>query len=288
MKYIRVASDLHLEGYTGKTPDWHSEVFLPAHENDASSVLVLAGDISSSPEQLLAFIRYVEPRFEKVFYVPGNHEYYKQNYQGLNAYLTAELQGTNVLFSGSETFCHEHDGVRFVGCTLWGDGGPDAVSQVQVQHFLNDFRLIKFSDEGSTDARSFKVQDMIGEFKRQKAQIKQYLNSPFNGDTVLITHHLPSRRLVSKRFWTGDGSDGANGGFVGACDDILAYDIAPKIWIHGHTHDTGDTMLWKTRIVCHPAGYRSEYGAKFNEYMKPFRDETGFSSLVAEPKFIEV
>jgi hypothetical protein len=118
----------------------------------------------------------------------------------------------------------------------------------------------------------------------QKSKIDAYLREPFNGKTVVITHHLPSRRLVSARFWPGDGSDGANGGFVGQCDDLLAGDDAPDLWVFGHTHDSMDTTLWKTRVMCNPAGYRGEWMTKFNTFMKP--NEKGSREVV--PVFVDL
>ena len=57
---------------------------LPADPQDAESVLVLAGDVSADPNQLLEFLRLVEVRFRKVIYIPGNHEYYRHEYHAWN------------------------------------------------------------------------------------------------------------------------------------------------------------------------------------------------------------
>jgi hypothetical protein len=90
---------------------------------------------------------------------------------------------------------------------------------------------------------------------------------PFNGKTVVITHHMPSERLCHPRF----GPD-LNGGFAADMEHILAYDHAPSLWIHGHTHDTIDTRLWKTRIVCNPSGYSQESGSAYKKYVPTFID----------------
>jgi Icc-related predicted phosphoesterase len=29
----------------------------------------------------------------------------------------------------------------------------------------------------------------------------------------------------------------------------------PRLWIHGHTHETFDYRIGKTRIICNPRGY---------------------------------
>lgn len=288
---IRVASDLHLEAFPNVPPEQLEKGFLPLDERDAEAVLVLAGDISSKPDQLTEFIEHVEPRFKHVIYVPGNHEVYKHNFDVWNEVMTErfkELKNTSAAVANEvrETVI---DGVRFLFCTMWADGGPTLQDRAQVNFYLNDFRLILRNMEDDQDAnhkrqRFFTVDDMMNEFKAQKAKLEELLLKPFEGKTVVVTHHLPSRRLVSARFWPQDGSDGANGGFVGNCDTILAYDHAPDLWIHGHTHDTIDTQLWLTRVVCHPAGYRGEWMSQVNTFMQP--NEQGSRTTV--PKFVEV
>ena len=50
---------------------------------------------------------------------------------------------------------------------------------------------------------------------------------------------------------------------VGADVVVLAGDVHVKnrglqwIWIHGHTHESFDYHIGKTRIVCNPRGYAS-------------------------------
>lgn len=290
MKYLRVASDLHLEGFSGRNPDTLMIDFLPHDERDAESALVLAGDISSGPDQLVFFLRACIERFNNVFFVPGNHEYYRHNYNAWNLTMTERLDllvkenphAGNLYFVTDGVVQVEVSGVRFILSTLWGDGGPTMESRAVTGHYLNDFRLI--SKNMADGIGRFTVFDMMEEFKKNKAGIRAELERPFEGKTVVITHHLPSRRLVSARFWPRDGSDGCNGGFVGDCDNILAYEeLAPKLWIHGHTHDTIDTELWGTRIVCNPAGYRSEWFSKVNTFK-----QVGRNGPETVPKFVEL
>jgi len=267
---LRIASDLHLEGFAGRDPTTLAIDFLPPDPRDTEAMLVLAGDISSSPDQLVGFIRAVMPRLKRTIFVPGNHEYYRHNYVAWNATMTDRfLEHTpGLIFALGGVDCSVIDRVRFIYGTLWGDGGPMLADQAQVGFYLNDFRLITMPGHGDASYRQvprrFTVQDMMHVHKKQKAQIDGLLKEPFDGKTVVITHHLPSRRLVSARFWPKDGSDGANGGFVGDCDDILAYDHAPHLWIFGHTHDRISSTLWKTRVECNPTGYRGEWNTEFS------------------------
>lgn len=292
LKYLRVSSDLHLEAFRGRDPESLAIDFLPKDDRDKESMLVLAGDISSVPDQLVAFLRVCLSRFEKVLFIPGNHELYHHDYFAWNAEMADRLEKycPGLIYALDNVGYYDAlPGVRFIFGTMWGDGGPTLADQGQVGYFLNDFRLISYgtTDRGTAKLR-FTVDKMKEIFKTQKATIEEYLKSSFSGKTVVVTHHMPSRRLVSKRFWPNDGSDGANGGFVGDCDNILAYDHAPNLWIHGHTHDTIDTELWKTRIVCNPAGYRGEWATPVNSYWERYETEEGKKFVRATSKFINI
>lgn len=285
-KYIRVASDLHLEGFAGRNPETLAVDFLPKDERDAESVLVLAGDISSGPEQLYAFLSVVAPRFLQTIFVPGNHEYYRHNYSAWNLTMEDRLKNIDkLLFSTHLMKCALVGNLRFIYGTMWADGGPTMADRGTVGFYLNDFRLISMNAHGDTSyrpiQRQFSVPDMVELFRLSKMQLADALALPHDGKTIVVTHHLPSRRLVSPRFWPSNGGDGANGGFVGDCDDVLANDNAPALWIHGHTHDTFDTELWNTRVVCNPAGYRGEWCSEHNSFMPSVPGE-------AHGKFVEL
>lgn len=80
---IRVVSDLHLEFYSEimMTEDF-VEHLLPSMDSDSSTVLVLAGDMCTLKKRksFEFFLNIVCPRFKKVLYVYGNHEYSEQTY----------------------------------------------------------------------------------------------------------------------------------------------------------------------------------------------------------------
>ena len=295
-KYLRVCSDLHLEAFQGRNPDSLMVDFLPKDDRDADSILILAGDISSAPDQLAFFLRACLERYGDVIFVPGNHEYYKHNYDAWNKTMSDRLttlgqehakNGSSLYFSTSGVESVVLGATRFIFGALWADGGPTLADKATVGHFLNDFRLITRDDPMGGYPRRFTVNDMISEHKKQKAEIERLLRTPFDGKTVVVTHHLPSRRLVSKRFWPSDGSDGANGGFASDCDNIICT-LEPDLWVHGHTHDTIDTELWKTRIVCNPAGYRGEWVSPHNSFMTSEKREDGSKRAITVPKFVEL
>jgi hypothetical protein len=296
IKHIRIASDLHLEAFGYRDPESLAYDFLPPDPRDDQSILVLAGDISSEGAQLLAFLVTCCKRWPWVYFVAGNHEFYRHDYKRYSADLKSSLLSKtsygdafdNLEFAIDDVGYEEHQDLklRFIFCPLWADGGLGLHDQAITGRFLNDFRLIT-NMEGDSFKR-FTVQDMMRIHKKQKAKIAEYLAQPFDGRSVVITHHLPSRKLVSARFWPADGSDGANGGFVGACDDILYSDHAPWQWIHGHTHDSISTTINATRIDCNPCGYRGEWSTQFNTYMTVETRTDGSKRVIVAPRFIDL
>lgn len=254
---MRIASDLHLEQWADMDVAALEINHLPKDDRDLGSVLVLAGDISSSPTQLVAFIKQVEQRFKHVIYLAGNHEWYRHEVTAVVPYTESlfkeytvntsrELGGVGVKII---------EGTKFIFGTLWADGGSTAFDRMAVERGLWDFNIIRVNGLRFTVAR------MQAIHKAQKAQIIAALKEPFDGVTVVATHHMPSYRLCHPRF----GTD-INGGFASNCEDILAYDMAPDFWVFGHTHDVIDTKIFNTRCISNPSGYRNEKDTCYNDY----------------------
>jgi Icc-related predicted phosphoesterase len=69
-------------------------------------------------------------------------------------------------------------------------------------------------------------------------------------ETVVITHHLPSRRSVAPQFQSSE----MNRFFVCDMSQIIV-ERRPRLWLHGHTHESLDYLHEATRVVCNPFGY---------------------------------
>lgn len=256
---IRYCSDLHLEGFSG-TPEHQAAHFLPQDYRDSSAVLVLAGDICSRLEPLVAFLSHVQHRFAKVIYVPGNHEYYGSEMCSWNREFrnAARAKLPNVHFAAGTVESTTIDNIEFIYGTMWADGGKSYREELNVATAISDFRYIKFED------RTFKVTDMQALHLYQRSDIEHLLDRS-TLKTVVVTHHLPSYSLCHPRFGFEH-----NGGFASASDHLVEM---ANYWIHGHTHDTIDTTIGNTRVVANPAGYGREtnrsvyndFGTKFLE-----------------------
>jgi predicted phosphodiesterase len=232
---IHILSDLHL-GF--------SALDLPSNDAD---LLVLAGDIAR-PREAIAWASTLR---KPVLYVPGNHEFYGSDLQTTIADLRRLAIGTCVdILHGTELHMA---GVRFLGTTLWSDfrlfgtAALQAAAMREARSVMRDFQRIRLDPDSG---RVFSPADAAGLFRRESAWLAQGIAHPFDGPTVVITHHAPSRMSIHPRY------DGAllNASFVSDAEHLLDAGRV-DLWIHGHTHDSFDYHLGKTRVVCNPRGY---------------------------------
>ncbi len=80
------------------------------------------------------------------------------------------------------------------------------------------------------------------------------LCEPFDGLTVVCTHHAPHRRSVAAQFE----GDLLSAAFVSHLPELVEGPNAPALWIHGHTHVAMDYRVGRCRVVCNPLGYPQE------------------------------
>lgn len=246
---LHILSDLHLE----------FAAFVPP-ETDAD-VVVLAGDISNGTNGIV-WARAMFPDKE-ILYVPGNHEFYGEERRAtLKAMREAAHEQGIHLLDEDEVVIPRPNGagnVRFLGCTLWTDfqlfGRNLKAEAMEIgQERLADFRLIREGDGLFTPARSVELHEWALSWLQAK------LDAPFDGKTVVITHHLPSEHSVVERFKTS---------LLSACfASELGYLYGKMgLWVHGHTHDNLEYVENGTRVICNPRGYvtrRGQENSAFN------------------------
>lgn len=232
---LNILSDLHL-GQGG----------LPPPDNDAD-VVILAGDIAR-PQPA---IEWAAQLGKPVLYVAGNHEFYGNSLGGTRRALKTQASGTPVRVLDDEEAVI--GGVRFLGTTLWtdfrlfGDGEGRTDAQAQALRFMRDFSRI-FVDDALQQPLT--PDHTVQEFERHAAWLAGRLAQPFDGPTVVITHHAPSRGSIHPRF----AGSPVNACFVSDAQHLLGADRV-QLWVHGHTHDSFDYSVAGTRVVCNPRGY---------------------------------
>lgn len=254
MTRIAVMSDLHREHYNG-TP-------IPDRRSTAD-VVVLAGDIDSDHRGVV----WARDAFKQpVLYVAGNHEHYGQNLRAVLVRCREAAAGTNVHVLENDVII---GGIRFVGCTLWTDfalWGEDKIERAQkyCANFLTDFRVIGYgrSDRWSTKHK-FKPGEMRSLHLASRAWLDAILAQPFDGKTVVVTHHLPSLKCVHPKYLKDEQGRLFSAAFASNLDGLIERH-QPELWIHGHTHDNVDVTIGKTRIVANPVGYPGSPNPNFS------------------------
>jgi predicted phosphodiesterase len=228
---LHILSDLHL-----------TVAPLPRPDTDAD-VVILAGDIARPAEAVEWASGFARP----TLYVAGNHEFYGSSIDETRAGLARESEGTCVRVLDDDIVVL--NGVRFVGSTLWTDFLLDGANRRdeamrEAQRFIRDFSRIRVGD------RAFTPEDSTERFATHRRFLAETLATPFDGPTVVITHHAPAPPSVHPRF---RGSP-LNACFVSDLTSMLDGARA-KLWIHGHTHDSFDYAVNGTRVLCNPRGY---------------------------------
>ena len=259
---IQLLSDLHLE----RDPGWQPRAATGA------DVLVLAGDIGSyQPGSHLPGNDFGLTRFSphapgapwrRVLFTPGNHEFDGLEFAATSARLQTLCAQLGI--DWLERSVLHIDGVRFLGTTLWSDF--DALAQRepslprQLQAREKAFRAANFYLQKHTTLHQ--GVPLLAEALRALALqcqdwLRSQLQTPFAGNTVVITHFAPSLRSADPRY----GHSPSTAGFCNALDDLLP---AVHTWMHGHLHCANDYQVRGThsngqdfccRVVANPLGY---------------------------------
>lgn len=241
---IRVMSDLHIEFFDFQPTE------MPV------DVVVLAGDVLTEHYGL----RWAREKFPStpIVYVMGNHEYYDAHHEQVleRSRKDAAKLGIHLLECDQVVI----DGVRFLGTTLWTDFEieepllPRSIAFRYANGSMSDFSLIRYRG-GMLSAEATR------EFHRESRRwLTEKLAEPFNGKTVVVTHHLPHKFSIDRQFHRHP----LNPAFA---SDLSALVRPPvSLWIHGHTHCSCDYEVEGTRVLCNPRGYGpSDLNDAFNE-----------------------
>ncbi len=243
---IQLASDLHLEHLQRAFPG--ERLIAPAYGAD---ILVLAGDIANGIQAIELFKDWPTP----VLYVAGNHEFYGHSFEQTRMELRKAAAGTPIQFMDNDAI--DFGGVRFLGCTLWTDyrlrlNRTQRQLMENAELRLSDHRVIQTIDGRFTAVRA------LTEHEQSRAWLEKQLALPYNGQTIVISHHGPHSLSVHPRY----AGDSTNAAFVSELDELL---LKADLWLHGHVHDSFDYKVCGCRVVANPAGYARNR----NEISKP-------------------
>lgn len=231
---LQVLSDLHIEFADFELPETNADV------------IVLAGDIGVGIGGLKWLTKYTVSK--PCIYVPGNHEFYGHDISLVDELRTCAPSNVHVL--NNEQVVIDH--VRFLGAVLWTDfrlfGEVDKWFSIQrARQSMNDFFSIEYN------GRRFAPADSVALHEISRHWLSAKLAEPFDGKTVVVTHHAPSARSVAPRF----ASDTLTPAFASNLESLMGGHRA-VLWVHGHMHNPSDYEINGTRVICSPRGYPGE------------------------------
>jgi predicted phosphodiesterase len=271
MVKLQIVSDMHLE-FRGTN---FQTIIKPS-----APILCMVGDICAcgtvSDFQIYKkFIKYIAPKFQYIFHISGNHEYYatgnknilySDTVPGINKKIHKYLQEfKNVFYLNNDTFklTFNKKNYIFIGTTLWT--GVRQQDKKKVGDMMNDYcniyttippkekKCIKLVNKiKQNNIRNFNIDDMTKLHKQSLNYIKREIKKIKSNEIgVVLTHHKPYRsddinNIISQAYETD---------IVGT---IIKQPHNVKLFVYGHTHIADDKYIDKVRIVSNPKGYPSQ------------------------------
>ncbi|MGJ7524910.1 metallophosphoesterase [Variovorax sp. GB1P17] len=268
---LLILSDLHAE----------FETFEVAKDLDYD-VAVLAGDIVAPGRVAARWLRN-PARFgnKPIVQIAGNHEYYESVLDQELLEMRRQAKEHDIQFLDCDDVVIA--GVRFLGCTLWTDfrlridnpgfaGQPVRLlsdryrSMTACSRYLADYSAIRIDDPLTSNSRGTRrlvPMDTLQLHRRHRSWLRRKLAEPFDGPTVVVTHHAPHRQSLAPRF----AEEWASGGFVN--EMLPEFFEVPSLWVHGHTHDSFAYWVGACRVMCNPRGYLNWHGEFENKDFNP-------------------
>lgn len=239
-----VMSDIHFEHMDKEFGENFFRQVEALKARDPAELLILAGDIcqvgrheafwKSKLAQLCSY-------YQKVLYVPGNHEHYDTRFSVVDSFMKALKANPNFSnFVQLQDGPFEYRGRRFVGDTMWF---PDTQESRWTKRMMSDF---------------FVIYDFEPEVYRRHGEFLVKVAANLRHGDVVVTHHLPLPESVDAQY---QGSP-LNPFFMADMSRNLHEGNLPEMWIHGHTHTPCDYIkrvgVSEMRVYCNPHGYPHE------------------------------
>lgn len=277
---INVISDLHLEFADLELPGGEvlilsGDVCEAKHvkaEYDVNNILNEGGPADGNFKRMDRWTRFFHEectKYEKVFYVVGNHEHYGYTYHKTVPHLK-DMLPKNITVLEKEA-C-EYNGVLFLGGTLWTDmNNFDQLTLYHMKSMMNDYRQITMLNEAKSVYHRLVPEHTTTEHVKTKQLFKFYLEENRKRDpgplpVVVLTHHAPSK-LSTHPHYADDTI--MNGAYSSDLSEFILDNPEIRVWTHGHTHDPFDYKIGDTRIICNPRGYAG-YEARSSDFDPTF------------------
>ena len=246
---IQILSDLHIDSYVRQARPLG---YIPKTQAD---IVLVAGDTANS-DSGMAWLQDQAARLAvPIITVAGNHEYFGEDVLHFDEKLATWDNYEAKSHQGLKMLQCQHvdiDDVRILGCTLWTDYQyqADADTMEVAKRFMRDYKQIYAGSELFSPELSVQLH------AKQRLWLQQALVTAkqLGKKTVVMSHHSISPLSVSEKY----ANLPSNAAFVSDLSRWMAEPWAPKLWVHGHTHEAFDYQLHNTRVVVNPRAYPNE------------------------------
>lgn len=227
MPSFQYVSDLHIEFYDGKEHPFDVEA--------CAEYLLLAGDIGNPfVESYRLFLENVSSKFNKIFIIAGNHEYYHNCIDETDEKIRSICSlFNNVIFLQNETY-DISENLKIFGTTLWTYIPPEYDCSLRP-----DYSFIKNCSPSVTNTIH----------QRSVRALEDEITANPNINYIVLSHHLPSRSLIAQQYRKYENLNHAY-----ATDLNIAKSESIKAWVYGHTHSSSIV----DKYYCNPVGYPGE------------------------------
>lgn len=237
---IQYISDLHLE--FDENYKWATNTDIPAN----GDILIMAGDIVTLAEWEFRksrhekFFEQLSQKFETVYWLPGNHEYYRSDLSEFTGSFKKAIF-PNLFLLNNQVI--KYPGTRVIFTTLWSK--IERENAEAVYYGMSDFRLIRSETNKLTVGRYNEL------FNENFSFLKDALMESFNGKTIVVTHHVPTQKNYPEQYKDST----INNGFVTELEPFIK-DADIDYWIYGHHHqNVEDFFIGKTKLLTNQCGY---------------------------------
>ena len=233
---IQYCSDLHLEFADNK------EFLVKNPLQPLAEVLILAGDIMpfSHMNRHQDFLTYLSDHFKTVFWLPGNHEYYKSDINDRSGSFEEKIKENILLLNNT---VKSFGDVQLIFSTLWSAISPENASQIE--EALYDFKLIR------NGKNLFNATDFNHLFEENFAFLRRVFSEQNDSKKIVVTHHVPTLLNYPPQY---KGSI-INEAFATELSGFIQENQI-EYWIYGHHHyNAEDFLIGKTKMVTNQLGY---------------------------------
>jgi DNA repair exonuclease SbcCD nuclease subunit len=233
---IQYCSDLHLE-FRQNYQFIKNNPIIPS-----AKILVMAGDIL--PFQMIDefsdFFTELSDKFEQVYWVPGNHEYYGEDINFRSNSFSEKIKSNLLLINNQSVKIND---VNLLFSTLWSK--IDEENRLVIQNTLTDFKAIK-------DGKNLLEIEKFNQLHQNSIDfITTTLNQFKENKNIVISHHVPTflnypqEHRLSK----------VNQGFATELHDLIS-DSSIDYWIYGHHHShVPEFEINDTQLINNQLGY---------------------------------